>query len=68
MSLEACLYWEGYTGQRPPRCNNGRGCTQCNSKFVQARGWKPRTGMWVSPHDQTAYLLSEAVKIEREYM
>lgn len=66
MSLEACLYWQGYTGQRPPQCNKGKPCTQCKSKFVKARAWEVRSGMWVSPYDQTAYTLDEAHQIELE--
>lgn len=66
MSLEACLFWEGYTGQQAPRCNKGNPCTQCKSKFVQAREWKVVSGMWVSPHDQTAYTLDEAFQKELE--
>lgn len=62
--LEACKYWQGYTAQRAPKCNNGQGCVQCRSKFIESRGWKNTSGMWISPHDNTAYLLAEAFQKE----
>lgn len=66
MSLQACRYWQGYNGQKPPRCGpaGGSPCVQCMSKFIKVRGWTPIAGMWESPHDRTAHTLLEAHQIE----
>lgn len=66
-TINACQYWQGYTGKNRPMCNKGNPCVQCRVKFITERGWKrTRNAMWTHPKKRSGQIvsLSEAFAIE----